>query len=37
MLLKIKARLPGGIYFQDLMNVFSNILKGKITVRDKYF
>ncbi len=36
MLLKIKARLPGGIYFQDLMNVFSDILRGKITVRDKY-
>jgi FkbM family methyltransferase len=36
MLEKIKARLPGGIYFQDLMKVFSNVLKKKITVRDKY-
>jgi len=36
MLEKIKARLPGGIYFQDLMKVFSDALKKKITVRDKY-
>jgi hypothetical protein len=34
MLDKIKARLPGGIYFQDLMKVLSDLLKGNLTAGD---
>ena len=37
MLEKIKARLPGGEYFQNLMSVLKDLFKGRFTLKDRYF
>ncbi|MGC8735101.1 MAG: hypothetical protein ACP5RD_08800, partial [bacterium] len=36
MLEKIKTRLPGGIYFNDLLIIIKDFIKGRFTFYDRY-
>jgi len=36
MLLKIKARLPGGEYFDQLCSALLDVFHGQFTLKDKY-